>query len=159
MSDNSYKLFASPPSQGTDMKRLSHDPSHSKSTGDLPSASHSPAAAPTDEHSAPAAPAPAAPTASATPEVNGTAATEEKKPEVIKGPWRLLRLMPRESRHIIGRMLDINPKTRATMAEVLEDPWVANTQICRQLGDGHGEVVLAPGHTHTLEPPAPAPTK
>lgn len=129
------------------MRRLSQEHGHSKSTGDVSNT--------TEESTAPDQPAPA----SSTTAVNGAAATEEKKPEVIKGPWRLLRLMPRESRHIIGRMLDINPKTRATLAEILEDPWVANTQICRQLGDGRGEVVHAPGHTHTLEPPAPAPAK
>lgn len=79
------------------------------------------------------------------------------KAEVIKGPWRLLRLLPRESRHIIGRMLEIDPKARATMAEVLDDPWVRDTVICRQ--EESGTVVSAPGHTHTLEGPAPAPAK
>lgn len=72
------------------------------------------------------------------------------KPEVIKGPWRLLRLLPRESRHIIGRMLEIDPKGRATIEEMLEDPWVATTPVCQQLEGG--EVIKAPGHTHTLEP-------
>lgn len=72
------------------------------------------------------------------------------KPEIIKGPWRLLRLLPRESRHIIGRMLEIDPKKRATIAEMLEDPWVSATPVCQQLEGG--EVISAPGHTHTLEP-------
>lgn len=132
MTDNSYKLFASAPSPGTDIRRLSQDPS-----------------------SAPAAPAKWSAT-----DPNAAARTGEdgeKKPEVIKGPWRLLRLMPRESRHIIGRMLVINPRERAKMEEILEDPWVSGTTICRQLMDGRGDVVRAPGHTHTLEPPSSAP--
>ena len=75
----------------------------------------------------------------------------EKKPDVIKGPWRLLRLLPRESRHIIGRMLEIDPRKRATMSEILDDPWVANTPICRQI---ESQVINVDTHTHTLEPSA-----
>ncbi|KNB07285.1 HAL protein kinase [Fusarium oxysporum f. sp. lycopersici 4287] len=74
------------------------------------------------------------------------------KKEVIRGPWRILRLLPRESRHIISRMLDLNPKTRARMDEILQEPWVADTVICQQFD--HGEVVPADNHTHILEPPA-----
>lgn len=77
-------------------------------------------------------------------------AAPEKK-EVIRGPWRLLRLLPRHSRHIIGRMLQIDPKKRAKMPEILEEDWVANTVICRQ-AEG-GRVELAEDHTHVLEGP------
>ena len=52
----------------------------------------------------------------------------------------------------MGRMLDTNPKTRATLEEILEDPWVSNTPICSQ-GEG-GKVYHAAGHEHTLEPGA-----
>jgi serine/threonine protein kinase len=81
--------------------------------------------------------------------------TPSSKQEVIKGPWRLLRLLPRESRHIIGRMLEIDPMKRATIEEMLADPWVANTPVCKQLEGG--EVIKAPGHEHTLEPGTPDP--
>ena len=138
MTDNSYKLFASPPSPGTDIRRNSDSPGVSKSTNDLDTPARDAVPAPRQGSS----------TGSALPE-------GEKKPEVIKGPWRLLRLLPRESRHIIGRMLEIDPKKRATLAEVLEDPWISETPICRQ-EDG-GKVILAEGHTHTLEPPAAQP--
>ncbi|QUC17294.1 uncharacterized protein UV8b_01535 [Ustilaginoidea virens] len=77
--------------------------------------------------------------------------TGERK-EVIRGPWRILRLLPRESRHIIHRMLDLNPRTRAKMDEILDQDWVADTVICQQLENG--EVVPADDHTHVLEPPA-----
>ncbi|KAK8160831.1 kinase domain-containing protein [Phyllosticta citrichinensis] len=70
--------------------------------------------------------------------------------QTIKGPWRLLRLLPRESRHIIGRMLEIDPKRRATLEEILEDKWVKNTPVCQQLEGGR--VVSADNHSHTLEP-------
>lgn len=69
---------------------------------------------------------------------------------VIKGPMRLLRLLPRETRHIIGRMLALDPRQRADMDEVLRDPWVENALVCRQ--DEDGTVYSAPNHLHTLQP-------
>ena len=86
----------------------------------------------------------------------GSSKQEAPKQEVIKGPWRLLRLLPRESRSIIGRMLEINPKKRATIEEMLADPWVKNSPVCQQ--EERGRVIRAPGHTHTLEPGAEQPT-
>lgn len=147
MTDNSYKLFASPPSPGTDIRRLSDAPS--KSTNDLDTPARDAVA---DGHSK------SSTSKSEHVSANGSSgsAEGEKKPEVIKGPWRLLRLLPRESRHIIGRMLEIDPRNRATINEVLSDPWVANTVICRQ--EEQGRVIKAEGHEHTLEPPASAPT-
>ncbi|KAL1596670.1 Nitrogen permease reactivator protein [Paraconiothyrium brasiliense] len=76
--------------------------------------------------------------------------TQSQQPQVIKGPWRLLRLLPRESRHIVGRMLEIDPKKRATLEEILEDKWVKNSQVCAQ--EEGGRVLRAENHTHTLEP-------
>jgi serine/threonine protein kinase len=80
------------------------------------------------------------------------AAPPAEKKELIRGPWRILRLLPRESRHIIHRMLDLNPKTRANLDEILVEPWVADTVICQQLENG--DVLTAEDHTHVLEPPA-----
>ncbi|EFX03808.1 kinase-like protein [Grosmannia clavigera kw1407] len=77
-----------------------------------------------------------------------------EKKEVIKGPWRILRLLPRESRHVIGGMLKIDPKDRIKMGEILKDPWVCNTVICLQTQPG--KVIRANTHTHVLEAPAPA---
>lgn len=98
----------------------------------------------------------------------GAEPDSDKPPPVIKGPWRLLRLLPRESRHIIGRMLEIDPKKRATMDDVLRDPWIKRAfeeqHVCRQeVGPDNtcGMVISAKGHDHTLEPggggtPAPS---
>ncbi|KAH6676495.1 kinase-like domain-containing protein [Halenospora varia] len=154
MTDNSYKLFASPPTPGTDMKRLSEIPAPSKSTNDLntPARDAEPTSPPVSK--------PPTPKSETATDGNGSLAPDEqpKKPEVIKGPWRLLRLLPRESRHIMSRMLEIDPKKRAKLEEILNDDWVANTNICRQ--EPGGKVIAAEGHTHTLEPPAPpAPSK
>ena len=79
------------------------------------------------------------------------------KPEVIRGPWRLLRLLPRETRTIMGKMLQINPKQRATLEDLHADPWMSGTPFCQQLEGG--KVIPAEGHVHTLEPgtaPTPA---
>ena len=77
-----------------------------------------------------------------------------QRQEVLKGPWRLVRLLPRESRYIITRMLKINPRTRATLEEVTNDYWLRTTPVCQQTDSN--EVINAPGHTHVLEPPANA---
>lgn len=62
--------------------------------------------------------------------------TDPHQPPTIKGPLRLLRLLPRESRHIIARMLELNPSKRADMDEILDDPWVQSALVCRQEEDG-----------------------
>ncbi|CAK7267631.1 Nitrogen permease reactivator protein [Sporothrix epigloea] len=83
--------------------------------------------------------------------------SEEKpaeKKEVIRGPWRILRLLPRESRHVIGGMLEIDPSKRIKMPQLLQDPWVADTVICRQVEPGR--VLRSSTHTHILEQPTPA---
>lgn len=75
--------------------------------------------------------------------------TPAVKQEVIKGPWRLLRILPRESRSIIGSMLEIQPSHRATLKDLMNDPWIAKSPVCSQLESGR--VLNAPGHQHTLE--------
>ncbi|KAJ3566892.1 hypothetical protein NPX13_g6968 [Xylaria arbuscula] len=146
MTDNSYRLFASPPTPGHDPKQLILP---SRPTLD---------ATETSQNSI-ALDSPKSPRQSKA-ELSTTTQTDNKDPErkeVIKGPWRLLRLLPRESRHIIGRMLTIDPKKRADMAEILDEPWVSDTVICRQVGPG--VIEKAEDHEHVLEPPAPAPAK
>lgn len=69
--------------------------------------------------------------------------------EVMKGPWRLLRLLPREPRGIIGLMLEIDPQRRATLEDMMQDPWVTQTLVCSQVEGGR--VMKAAGHQHTLE--------
>ncbi|KAI4289976.1 MAG: hypothetical protein L6R35_000757 [Caloplaca aegaea] len=78
------------------------------------------------------------------------AAEDPPKQEAMKGPWRLLRLLPRESRNIISHMLELNPKRRATLANIWSDPWVSNSSVCSQVEAG--QIIRAPGHEHTLEP-------
>ncbi|MCJ1316190.1 serine/threonine protein kinase [Xylographa vitiligo] len=171
VSDNSYKLFISPPSPGTPSEngfRRTSD-QRPKSMMDL--------SAPADDAKHKSAPHSEGSSRQVTDETSGKhshhnqhqpeasmpdaggAATPEPssagKQEVIKGPWRLLRLLPRESRNIIGRMLEISPRRRATIEEMLADPWVSGTPVCTQVEGG--KVIKAPGHEHTLEPSSPDP--
>lgn len=69
---------------------------------------------------------------------------------VIRGPWRLLRLLPHETRHIVGRMLELNPEKRATLKEVFDDPFVKSIEMCTV--DSDGKFVKSPSHDHTLVP-------
>lgn len=175
LTDNSYKLFVSPPTPGTPpagagLRRSSDGRSKSE-----------PAINSTAEEARRGSPPPTDTTSSRpseeeagkshhghyhhhregqTPIGENTQSTSmpapptSSKPEVIKGPWRLLRLLPRETRSIMGKMLEISPKARATLNDMMADPWIANTPVCSQFEGG--KIVRAPGHEHTLEPGTPS---
>lgn len=165
VSDNSYKLFVAPPNDGP---RSITNPSQSAS--DLSSAANEERRK-TGIQSEPASRHPSEQSAGhhhhhrkdgghSDPVTNenrpetangqGIPQQQQQPPQVIKGPWRLLRLLPRESRHIIGRMLEVDPKKRATLEEILDDKWVKNSQVCAQ--EEGGRVLRAENHQHTLEP-------
>ncbi|CBX93871.1 hypothetical protein IAQ61_003749 [Plenodomus lingam] len=146
VSDNSYKLFVSPPNDGprsvtgpsksvSDLAHASGDDRRS-GTHSEPVSRHASSEQPTHHEHKSSAPA----------------ASSQQPSQVIKGPWRLLRLLPRESRHIIGRMLEIDPKKRATLDEIIGDKWVTSTQVCTQ--EEGGRIVRCDNHEHTLEPGA-----
>jgi serine/threonine protein kinase len=146
ISDNSYKLFVSPPNDGP--KSITGP---SKSVADLQHAA--------DDQRAGIQSAPASRQASGEGQHNGSSAVaassqSQQQPQVIKGPWRLLRLLPRESRHIIGRMLEVDPKKRATLEEIMNDKWVQNSKVCSQ--EEGGRLLRCDNHEHTLEPGAGA---
>ena len=48
----------------------------------------------------------------------------------IHGPYRLMRLLPHAARPVISRLLEVDPKKRATMEEILEDEWIKEIQCC-----------------------------
>ncbi|KAF2739066.1 Pkinase-domain-containing protein [Polyplosphaeria fusca] len=169
ISDNSYKLFVSPPNDGP--KAITNP---SKSTSELypdsagddrrqsglqsEPASRLPSDTSTSTHhhhhhhhrkdGAQSDPVTNERRSTDQPSVNS--ATKEPQQQIIKGPWRLLRLLPRESRHIIGKMLEVDPRKRATLAEILDDKWVKASQICSQ--EEGGKVLRCENHDHTLEP-------
>jgi serine/threonine protein kinase len=150
LSDNSYKLFVSEPNDGPRAKSLSDLPNAANKDGSEKThhhhhhhqehpPPHSDPQSRSDEH---------AKNASAS--GNQQAQSTQTPSQSIKGPWRLLRLLPRETRHIIGRMLEIDPNKRATLEEILDDPWISQSAVCRQ--EEGGAVIRAPGHEHHLEP-------
>ncbi|KAI9832226.1 MAG: serine/threonine protein kinase [Phylliscum demangeonii] len=176
LTDYSFSLFASPPlaDDGSSARGLTDR--RPKSTPDLPpvvkkaESSCPPLSPPTSQEPSDAAeagaPKPHRPhhaggerSMSGGLEDAGPGASAPSAPasNVIRGPWRLLRLLPRESRHIMSRMLEIDPRHRATLDEMLADPWVASSPVCRQ--EEGGRVVLARGHSHTLEPATAPPDK
>lgn len=147
LSDNSYRLFVSPPDpeqqRTLDANRRSLTP-HSHRNDDSKRGTQSEPASRNPSTSEGQNEQPRTePTSRQT--TNSSSETS-----TIKGPMRLLRLLPRETRHIIGRMLELDPRKRATMDEVLADPWVQNALVCRQ--EENGAVFRAPGHTHALQP-------
>ncbi|KAI1435659.1 kinase-like domain-containing protein [Xylaria sp. CBS 124048] len=141
LSDNSYKLFAAQPTPGYSPELLLLPSRPTNDVAETEPASEEAPKSPPHNKDGPAVP----------PQTDGA-----DRKEVIRGPWRLLRLLPRESRHIIYRMLTIDPKKRADMSEILDEPWVSDTVICRQIGPGQIEKA---DHTHILEPPAPPSSK
>jgi len=54
----------------------------------------------------------------------------------------------------MGKMLEIDPKQRASLETILADPWVTDSPVCQQK-DG-GKVTRRGEHEHTLEPGTPA---
>ncbi|KAF3941811.1 PAK-2p27 [Dactylella cylindrospora] len=157
MSDNSFKLFCATPTPEAEREASASgivaDPKAAEAKPQDPSAS--------------------------TADVSGTVATEKKEGaqgqtqanQVIRGPWRLLRLLPRESRMIINAMLKLDPKSRATLADIYNDPWVKGSldegKVCSQqdshMGDPslhgvRGRVYHGIGHDHVMEKPTTSQT-
>ncbi|KAF9136337.1 serine/threonine protein kinase [Mortierella sp. 14UC] len=59
------------------------------------------------------------------------------------GKLRLLKLMPRESRPIMSRILEIDPSKRLLIGDILEDPWMKNLDYCTM-------EYMSPHHPHHL---------
>lgn len=151
ISDNSYRLFVSPPDPEQErqmeanrrsMTPHTHRQDDSKrGTQSEPASRHQTGANNDENHQK---------HHNVSTEPPSRQSTNSGEQGTIKGPMRLLRLLPRETRHIIGRMLELDPRKRATMDDVLADPWVQNALVCRQ--EENGTVFRAPGHSHALQP-------
>ena len=82
-------------------------------------------------------------------------------PPLNKGPMKLLnRLNPATCRPIIGKMLDIHPKTRAKMEDIWTDPWFTRLQRCEMVEvqgpDGAKKQIVrrSDNHIHILVGPS-----
>ncbi|CAO3595476.1 unnamed protein product [Absidia cylindrospora] len=73
---------------------------------------------------------------------------------------RLFKLLPRESRPVIAAMLEMQPKRRAHLDQVLADTWVQSIDVCRaeEPGANHvHHVLVLPPPPSTLQSPIPPP--
>ncbi|KAL3231400.1 Serine/threonine-protein kinase HRK1 [Nakaseomyces bracarensis] len=68
--------------------------------------------------------------------------------KTIRGPYRLLRLLPHASRPLVSRMLEVDPCKRATMKEICNDEWYSHIPYCTM--DEKKNVIRAAGHHHTI---------
>ncbi|KAK3833612.1 MAG: kinase-like domain-containing protein [Linnemannia gamsii] len=59
------------------------------------------------------------------------------------GKLRLLKLMPRESRPIMSRILEMDPSRRVLIGDILDDPWMKNLDHCTM-------EYMSPNHPHHL---------
>ncbi|KAF8980882.1 serine/threonine protein kinase [Entomortierella lignicola] len=59
------------------------------------------------------------------------------------GKQRLLKLMPRESRPVMSRILELDPSKRILIVDVLEDPWIKSIDHCTL-------EQMSPNHSHHL---------
>ncbi|OAQ35068.1 Pkinase-domain-containing protein [Linnemannia elongata AG-77] len=79
------------------------------------------------------------------------------------GKLRLLKLMPRESRPIMSRILEMDPSKRILIGDILDDPWMKSLDHCtmdymspnhpHHLGDD-GTVVSNPNEGISVLPPS-----
>ncbi|SAL98151.1 hypothetical protein [Absidia glauca] len=69
-------------------------------------------------------------------------------------PFRLLKLLPRESRSVIASMLDTQPKRRATLKHIMDDAWVKSIDACSIEEPGSNHV----HHVLVMPPPPVSPS-
>lgn len=162
VTDNSFRLFILPPDPGTPSDTTTRRVPEIRSKSNVDSSNegasrpstHDSDISVTDDGTAPSSQyhhsSRSKPEVEAAKPATTSKSDNTNKGEIIKGPWRLLRLLPRESRTIIGRMLEVDPRKRATIDEMLQDTWVSSSAVCKQIG--HGEIIRAEGHSHVLEP-------
>ncbi len=80
---------------------------------------------PPTEGSTPTTPAPSYEEANAQKPDQGEAHTSQ-----LVGDSRLLQALPAQARSVIGRMVDLAPACRASIDEVMADPWLKNVATC-----------------------------
>lgn len=78
----------------------------------------------------------------------GQQANADNQP-AVRGPWRLLRLLPRESRAVVKGMLELDPLRRFSMHDIVGDSWIQEIDMCYE--DKNTNLVHKSGsHQHVL---------
>ncbi|SCU93100.1 LAFA_0F14686g1_1 [Lachancea sp. 'fantastica'] len=66
------------------------------------------------------------------------------------GPQRLLSSLPEKCQHIIGRMVDLAPACRASIDDIMADPWIESIDVCEVVDDGFSsKLIRGVDHKHT----------
>lgn len=68
--------------------------------------------------------------------------------DTTKGPFKILKQLPRASRKVIGQMMKIDPKVRILMDDVMKDEWVQSINVCEP--DQEGNTLPPEDHEHHL---------
>ncbi|CCH46853.1 putative serine/threonine-protein kinase [Wickerhamomyces ciferrii] len=66
-----------------------------------------------------------------------------------KGPYRLLRLLPHASRELIGLMLELDPKKRLLIDDVVNNQWFKSIECC-EINDQDELIKKSETHKHHL---------
>ncbi|AET40008.1 putative serine/threonine protein kinase RTK1 Ecym_5241 [Eremothecium cymbalariae DBVPG len=54
----------------------------------------------------------------------------EDEADYSRGPYRLLKLLPQQSRPLIGKMLELDINKRLSIEEVVKDQWLQSIEVC-----------------------------
>ncbi|SCV01961.1 LAMI_0G14884g1_1 [Lachancea mirantina] len=73
----------------------------------------------------------------------------EHEKDSQRGPYRILKLLPRHSRHLIGRMMELNPKKRILMSDVVESHWFQQIESC-EVNEKNELLRIPEKHKHHL---------
>lgn len=89
---------------------------------------------------------------------NGPSGANGDPQPIIRGPWRLLRLLPRETRSLVKGMLELDPTKRFTMHDIVIDAWLQSVDMCYE--DKNSRLVhKGQSHQHVLVGPEAAKKK
>lgn len=73
----------------------------------------------------------------------------ENEKDTTKGPFKILKLLPRSSRKLISQMMILDPKKRILMHDVMKDEWLQSIEVCQV--DKNMKLIQTPqSHTHHL---------
>lgn len=74
----------------------------------------------------------------------------EHPKDLIAGPYRLLKVLPKASRELLGSMLEIEPKKRVLLDDIISNDWFKSIESC-VVDTKTGKLIGKPhNHTHHL---------
>lgn len=169
LSDNSFKLFCSgrdsdslsalltrsPPPKAEEPKTIAKPSGLSNLTKAFSQVEVTPTVTNVDDDDATPVPSsqtetppPEQPTASAASTETETSPQPEPHTSNLIGEARLLQALPTDVRPVIGRMVDLAPACRASIDDVMSDPWVSSIAMCTMENKLDGSGMAQPVYHH-----------